>query len=713
VLAGAGSGAALGIGLGPLATGGWSADARDAALWWAAGLVGLTVVGALVAVLAAQLGSFRRPARDLLRSVPARVDRWRRSLVELVLVGLALAAVGQALLVGVGHGAAGQGTGAGGGEGTGAGGGVEPVAAAGVGGGLGLLAPGLAALATVLVAGWTLPRLLDRLLPRMLQAGRQAAVLVVAPVSRRRATGRLFALVGVAVALVTVAWSGVDADARTRLRRAELETGAARVLTVAAPDGARLLAAVRAADPTGEEAMAVVRTPARGSSPGMLAVDSPRLAVVAGWREEYGGRPARVAAALRPPAPDPVLVTARHLDLVAAGTDPAGRPVHLRALLRRLDTGEPVEAVSGPLATGPGRYRLAVPGCAAGCRLVGFEVLGPARPPPAGGYVAAAGGTRVQLRRVEAGPLVLPADRLADPARWRPGLGAGELGPVLGGGRDGMRLTVAEPGPGRPVDGTVLLGRSDRVFTMDVPVPVPVVVTGWRPPPGWDAQPRLPLLNGGSVPVRPLGRPAPLPGLGHAGAVVDLEYATRLAPLAGGPVTTQVWLSEHACASTVDRLRAVGLVPVREESVAALAGSLAGRGAAAGLRFQLWVALVALGLAAGAVLVSAGQEVSRQAADLDALRTQGLGAGAARVAGSGGLAVVVAACAVGLVAGVLGAALARTLGSGSVEGWSLLPPAGPGPLRLAAAGLAGAVLCGSAALAPAIALRRRTRKPGP
>jgi hypothetical protein len=195
--------------------------------------------------------------------------------------------------------------------------------------------------------------------------------------------------------------------------------------------------------------------------------------------------------------------------------------------------------------------------------------------------------------------------------------------------------------------------------------------------------------------------------------VVDLEYATRLAPLAGGPVTTQVWLSEDASASTVDRLRAVGLVPVREESVAALAGSLAGRGAAAGLRFQLWVALVALGLAAGAVLVSAGQEVSRQAADLDALRTQGLGARATRVAGSGGLAVVVAACAVGLVAGVLGAALARTLGSGSVDGRSLLPLAGPGPLRLAAAGLAGAVLCGSAALAPAIALRRRARKPGP
>lgn len=253
------------------------ADPQRTAVLLALMLIGLTLAGGLVAVVATQLGSLRTPVRDLLRRVPARPGRWRRSLLDLVLVALAAVAVGQAVWVGPdATGTAGTGPAAG-----------ES--------GLALLAPGLAVLAIALVAAWAVPPLVARLAGYALRTGRLAVTLVAASVARRPGTHRLFALVAVAVGLLVMALVGWDTTDRDQRQRAALEIGADRVLTVVAPDSARLLAAVRAVDPSGTRAMAVVRRSRTGEHPPVLAVDSTRLAAVAGWRAGYGEPADRIA----------------------------------------------------------------------------------------------------------------------------------------------------------------------------------------------------------------------------------------------------------------------------------------------------------------------------------------------------------------------------------------------------------------------------------
>src|SRR5690606_41327355 len=80
-------------------------------------------------------------------------------------------------------------------------------------------------------------------------------------VARRGGAHRVCALMTVRVGLVTAGLVGWDLDDRAQWQRAALEAGADRVLTVEVADAARLLAAVRAADPSGTAAMAVLQRP--------------------------------------------------------------------------------------------------------------------------------------------------------------------------------------------------------------------------------------------------------------------------------------------------------------------------------------------------------------------------------------------------------------------------------------------------------------------
>jgi hypothetical protein len=671
LLAGSAAGALAGLGLGIGLAGTIEGDdARRTAWSLSLSLVGLAVAGGLVAAVTTQLRTLRTPVRDLIRRVPARAGRWQRSLVDLVLVVLAAAAVGQALTVG------------------------RDAA------GLALLAPGLAVLGIALVAAWAVPPLVAWLAARALRAGALAVALVAVSMARRSGTNRLFALVGVAVALVITGFVGWDTAARTQWQRAALETGAERVLTVETVDAARLLAAVRAADPTGTEAMAVVNRPRILDGPPVLAVDSTRLSVVAGWRGEYGGALDRVAAALRPSAPEPVLVATDRLLVEATGSDPGGAPVQLRVLLRRVDTGEPVEAVLGPLSGTPDAYPADLPGCATGCRLVGVELLGPDLPD--GSRAALLAGAEVALLGLaDAGGAEVAPGLLAEPSRWRPALGPRDLGPSISASGDGVLLTVPE------LPSEVEIGRDGWAFVADAPAPLPVVVAGWRPDPVHET--RLAPLAGAPVPVQVVGTAALLPLNGGYGAVVDLEYAERLVPFQVPGGTPQVWLSGSAPPSIVDDLRAAGLVPLREESLPVNVDRLSAEGSAVGVRFQAVVALVGLVLAAGAVVVLAAQERAGRAGELAALRAQGVPASVVRAVGYGGVAAMTgAAVLVGLVAGLVGVAIARLLHPGFIDGWTVLPTAPPHPLPVGA-GLAAAVLVlGAAAAAAAVGLIRRS-----
>ena len=672
-------------------------------------LVGLTLAGGLLAVVAAQVGTLFTPVKDLLRRIPTRRPRWRRSVVDLVLIGLAAYGVVQSLVV------------------------REEV------GGLPMLAPGLVALALALVIAWAVPPLATWVAARARHSGQLSTALIASLTARRPETHRLFALVVVAVALVTTAFVGWDTGARSQWQRAALEVGADRVITVDADDAVQLLDGVRAVDPSGTQAMAVIDQPGSTYDPSILAVDSTRLGVVAGWREGFGGDVAKVAAVLRPTEPDPVVAKSDRLVLDAAATQgggddtgqttvasagktgapkQAGRAastdVHLRVRLRSVQDGKPVDAIVGPLTPRRETYSTQVRGCAEGCRLVGVQVLGPKRPgvssgdgsdAEAVGHVAPRVGTQVELyRSAGSEPTVLPSSVLADPARWRPAVGPRDLGPGVGAGEDGLRVTVSE------VPKDVEVDRSDWAYVADIPAPLPALVAGWRPEPTEEV--RLPPLPGAAVPTEVVRSAALVPRHGKEGVLVDLTYAERLVPFPlAGAVTPQVWLSATAPASIVDDLREVGLRPLREESLSERLAQLRAEGNAVGGRFQALVALVGLLLAAGVVLVDAARDRPGRAAELAALRAQGVRLKVVRAVGYGGLAAVVAAATVvGVVAGLAGAVIARVLSPGFVDGWTVLPTAGLHPYPILAAVGATAAVLGAVVVVAGAALVRRTRE---
>lgn len=647
-------------------------------------LVGLTLAGGFVAVVATQLGTLVTPVRDLLRRTPARRARWRRSLVDLVLILLAGYGVGQTLLV------------------------AQEVR------GLPLLAPGLAALALALIAAWAVPPVASWLASRSQHAGRLSPALVAALLARRPETHRLFALVVVAVALVTTGFVGVHTAERTQWQRAALEVGADRVLIVDAEDPAQLLAAVEAVDPSGTQAMAVVDQQGGTNDEPRLAVDTTRLGVVVGWREDYGGDVEAVAAALRPAAPRPVVIEGDRLALEAAATEPNGAPVYVRIRLRTLRTGEPVDAVVGPLADQRDSYTASVPACAAGCRLVGVQVLGAPQPDANGGNAAAATSlghappepaTQVELYPATGADRVaaIPADTLTESTRWRPAVGPRDLGPSISAGKEGLRITVSPP-PDAPLE------RSDWAFVVDTPVTLPVLTAGWRPDPSDEL--RVPALPGAAVPAEVVRTAHLIPRHGDVGTIADLTYAERLVPFSlAGSGTPQVWLSPSAPASIVDELREAGLPTLRVESLADRLEHLRAEGTAVGGRLQAVVALVGLLLAAGAILVDAERERPSRGAELAALRTQGVPARVIRAVGYGGPAALVGAAAlVGIVGGLAGAAIARVSYPGFVDGWAVLPTASASPIPVLAAAGASAVVLGAVVVAAGAALRRTTRE---
>lgn len=684
LVAGAVLGAGIGLGVGRLLVGDLPSDAGRSALLLALLLVALTLTGGLLAVVAAQLSTLVTPVRDLLRRIPVRRPGWRRSLVDLVLVGLATYGVVQSLVVREGV------------------------------GGLSALSPVLAGLAVALVTAWGVPPLATWLASRARHSGRLRTTLIASLTARRPETHRMFALVVVGVALVTTAFVGWDTGNRTRWERAALEMGADRVVTVDVDDPARLREVVRSVDPEGTRAMAVIDQPGSTFDPPILAVDSTRLSVVAGWRDGYGGSVERVAAALRPTDVTSVQAKADRLALEAAATNATG-DVYLRFHLRTVVDAKPVDAIVGPLGTSRQSYGADLAACANGCRLVGVQILGPKRADASSGNAAdaesvghlpAPPGTQVELLPAsESEQPLLPPALVADPTRWRPALGPRELGPAITAGtQKSLRVTMAAVPRGKEVD------LSGWAYVADTPAPLPVVAAGWQP--DTTAELRVHPLPGAAVPAAIVGNAKLIPRYGAEGVLVDLTYADRLVPfpLQSG-VTPQVWLSADAPPSIVDELAKAGLRPLRTESLSERLYQLRSEGTAVTERFQLLVALVGLLLAAGAVLVDAARDQTVRAAEFAALRAQGVKLWDVRAVGYGGVAALVAAGAVvGVGAGLAGAAIARRLSLGFIDGWTVLPPAAMQTSPVLVATVTTTVVLGAVVVVAGAALLRRTRE---
>jgi len=631
----------------------------------------LAVLGALVAGLMAERRTLHARVTDLMRRVPARRARWTADVVDLVVVAAALAGLYQ----------------------------VRSASA----GGLALLAPGLLAVAVALLATRLLMPVAAAIGHRALTAGRLGTGLTGVYLARRPGLHRVAALLAVAVALLGTAllgWGGAD---RAAGDRAAQELGADRVLTVQAHSRAHLLAAVRAADPAGHGAMAVVQASANTAGRGALLVDTTRLAAVARWRPEYGSAGA-VAALLRPPAPPPIVARGDglRLDLTRRAAPSAGTPVAVLASLAG-PRGDEVTALFGPLAPGRRTYAAATPGCAAGCRLVSFTLLEPvadaALRRPAGA------GAAVTLHRLDqSGPdaAVLDEAGFTDRTRWRPGIDPTGAGLVIATDPAGLALTVADSVPPP-------LRRDTRVYVLDAPLPLPALTAGDLRPPALVGDDRITAFAGAPIPVQVGGHTQLLPRLGREGVLLDLEYADRAGADFGGGDVLQVWLTSAAPQRFADRLAAEGVQTVAAESVTGLAERYRQQGTPVALRFQLLVSAGGVLLAAGTVGIVAAVERRPRAAEFAALRAQGASAAVVRSAARGGYAVLVTvSTVVGLVAVVLARFLATAPLPVFVDGWRLLPTHGlPRPLPLAVAAVAtAAVLAATASLAAAMLVRR-------
>jgi putative ABC transport system permease protein len=556
---------------------GVGADPGLSSLRWAP----LATAAALLTAVLAERRQLATPVADLLRQARAGHGGARAIAAEAVVVLLAVVAAAQ---LSVSHGAL---------------------------TGVGLFATALVLLAAALVVARVLARWATAYSRRALRRGRIGAALAGFQISRRPAATRLLALLVAAVAVTGYAACAVNVAARQRSVQAGLGLGAARVLTAGPVGRQALLAAVRRADPGGGYAMAAVPLPRPPGQAPVLAVDSSRLAAVADWPASGPGS-TTVGRALRPATADPVTITGGTVsfDITSSGFR-TGKSVELRVVLSPLTT---VRADAAQEADGtvddvarlgvlqPGRhtYTQTVPACTGGCVLNAVQLRG-------GEAVQDVAG-RVTLHGFGGTAAAHPA---LPGARWQTTQGGrAEVAP------DGVRIDIAS-----------LNGLVDGLFALptDAPNPLPAAVAGSSGPAvlGFDGR-RLPVVAVAHVPV--------LPGVGAPAALVDLDYADRLATDGTRTLNGQVWLSRRTPPEVLQRLRDSGLTFADDVRADQLRAGLDAQGPALAVLFYVLVAALAVLLAAGALVLAAAVDRAHRVADLSALRGQGLSPAALRQA---------------------------------------------------------------------------------
>ncbi|MFC7279283.1 hypothetical protein ACFQS1_35425 [Paractinoplanes rhizophilus] len=511
--------------------------------------------------------------------------------------------------------------------------------------GVALFAPAFGILALSLLAAWALLPAVTAYAGRALGTGRLGPALAAFQLSRRPGAQRLFALLVATVAVAGYAACAVDVGARGREVQASLGVGAERVLSVDPVHRSRLLNAVEQADPGGRFAMAVVRLPSSSAEESLgLAVDTRRLETVASW--PGGGPSAReVAARLRPPAAEPMVLPGQDLavDVTTTGMTKGKELKLLVAVSSAAGLGGEVVDF-GTLRPGRSSYQQRVAACRQKCRLNGIQLT----------IATTAIGITGRVVIHSLGPAGgLP---LADPARWR----VGEVGAI-----------AAEAG-GLAIDATAPGGLPAGVWVkpVDAPSPLPAAYAGARPP-----EDRITGLDGKPLTVRPVDRLPAVPRIGDRASMVDLEYADRLAADAAVAVDPQVWLNEQAPADIVDRLATQGLTITGDTRSEQVRERLAEQGPALSLSFYYLAAGLSVLLGAGALVLAAAVDRVRRVEDLSALRAQGL---RRQVAGRATLWTYPVLVAVAAVAGVLTA-----LAVWGLTGWALpLAGASPPPLPL-------------------------------
>jgi len=519
-------------------------------------------------------------------------------------------------------------------------GGSDPLAA---------LAPGLLAAALGVIAARLVPRILGATHLRTAFSARVSTAFASRTVARRREYAAQLVLAALAVALATFAVSGWVIAGRNRDLRAELGVGAPTVLGVSVRPGTTFVHAVRAADPSGRNAMAVVVERARDGT--TLALDTRRLADVATWPSDLGLGSARAARLLAAPrsAPTVWLRGAAVSLTVDDRSAPLRPPPALRVAVFDADTQLTSVVTLGGLQPGTHTYTGPLPGgCPGGCRLVHVSLTWT---PATSKAIVARPAPVVMLR-------ILSVAERSGSGSWAP-VAAGVSSPQRWTSRAGVRIfaTSGALGARLPLN---WYGAPVTFGPADVPTALPVVVTPTSASTAsGDRGPLVVGLDGETLAGHAVAEVPALPGVGNDAELTSLQLAERYLDAPFRSVTTQVWLSRTAPSSVVAGLRMHGVQVVSTHTAAAAVALLGRSGLNLAYLLYLVSAIAASLVAVATTAFALSSGARRRQVELAALRAIGVDAGALRraVRVEQGL-VLGTGVVVGVVAGIVGAVVA-------------------------------------------------------
>ncbi|WP_157720373.1 FtsX-like permease family protein [Friedmanniella luteola] len=524
---------------------------------------------------------------------------------------------------------------------------------------LGLLAPGLFALAVALASVRLAVVVVRRVTTR---PPRGLAALVVGRHAARTPSSLNPAMViAVGVALAVFASQVLAFSERNQGLRADAVTGASAVLGVSVAPDVDLLAAVRAADPDGRQAMAVQQSTvvASNGTARILAVDSSRLAAVSRWSTAWSGV-ADLGAALRADQRAPILLRGERVEVDLAqvqvrllpGTASAADPPSPPDLALTVEAAGRWRTVKlGPLRRSASRQHLtaALP-CATSCRVVSLGLAAAAGTPYRATFTVTAVATDALPAADSAGWLQLrqgwhaqtvddtqpEPTSMATPAPSTRGLtlGAFDL--------EGESLTAVAPGD--TVDPLpAVLGPT----TSDTPVPGrPGSINGLG-------------LDGQDQRLAVVGTAAVLPRWLDDGVLVDLGVARNLSDPSRSQMLDQVWLAPGATPELEQRLAANGVRVQSRELLGSARSALERQATTRGAAVAVVISAVALLLSLVALVAARWTDAGRRRADWRALREGGVGPRRLRRLARTEIAVpALLAVAVGLLSGAVAARIA-------------------------------------------------------
>lgn len=455
-----------------------------------------------------------------------------------------------------------------------------------------LAVPGLMALGVALLASRALPVLSRWLSGLTRRRGGLAPFLALRQVARGPVTAGSVIVLATAFGMATfavAAWTATSGDYR---RVAAFHNGAPAVIGVAPVEPGELAAAVAAADPSGRNAVPVIRIP---GTPQFIAADADRLAHVATWDPDMAGGTslAAAAAALRGVETERVWLTGDrfrvHIQNTRLQEDWEAR---LWATFRITGRVDPVAVPIGTLREEPGVYEWNLP---LPCRQVRCELrrfhgdVTPVGPEVYGGAYAEVRVTKVEVRTN---------------GRWQ---------------------EVEVPGwrvdqePER-TEAMFVLGDAKaevlRPYTYD-PQPPAIVVgeSGLRAVPGLDNQHGVSVTDAVST--------AAAPGFSDHGVLMDLEQADRVAYGVHPNAQFQVWTRQTDTAALERALTREGLAVVSVTRAADLEAGYAAQGPGLALMLLLVSALAAAVLALGRTVLALHTAARRRGYELAALEAAG------------------------------------------------------------------------------------------